>query len=181
VNIAAVDNVSNDTDITLGKIAIVPGIVLGTSYPEAGTQANPFLNLTYTISGLSPGTTRYLFATQDEFSGTDPLKFLANASVGSGTATVYGNTGIFGGPPGLAGDIICGPTAYTTATDAACSFAAPTPDYYLAIRLDVVTNGTGAASGDATIDAVPEPATMALFGLGLFGAGVAARRRRQSV
>jgi hypothetical protein len=179
-DIYIVDNAPGDFSVETGLITIMDGIRLeiSTSYPVTGSQSNPYLNLTYILNGLGVGGERYLYVTQDEFTYVGPLNFLANSSTGSGTATVYGGTGVWAGPA-APGSVLCGPDGFTPTPSgsAACTFDAPAAPFYMAIGLHIVANGTGNATGDATIQ-VPEPASMALFGLGLFGLAAASRRRK---
>jgi hypothetical protein len=171
------DGGAGDLSPVSGSILIFTGAAsfeIATSYPLVGTPADPFLSLVYALTGLSAGSTTYLYASQDGFTPTpgDPLVFEADAAVGGGIATAFGGSAPFV-PPGT-GDVLA-----SGALDFTATFGAPPAPYYLAIGL-AVTPTAGAASGDASIQvAVPEPASLALFGLGLFGAGILTRRRMQ--
>jgi hypothetical protein len=145
------------------------------SYPAAGSLDRPYLNLTYRLTSAAPGP--FIYASFDGFTPptSAPLRFTANASDGTGSATVYGGATPFA-PPGIFGaGALFGPQLMPVATSV---FGPLNNPYFLAIGLQVVPGTSGLASGDATLQ-VPEPAMMALFGLGLFGAGVASRRRRK--
>jgi hypothetical protein len=177
--VAITDNGAGDVNPVAGAVTVITAggsVELATSYPFIGSQAQPVLNVTYNFGAadFAALVTPYVYASQDNFTGGGTAYFEADASNGSGTATAFAGIGPFA-PPGAAGDIIGGP-CLMDCTDTGSAPAAP---YYLAIGLGVTAGNGGGASGDATL-VVPEPASMALFGLGLLGVGVMSRRRKQA-
>ena len=175
------DNLAGDVNPTLGAITVITpagSVELASTYPFLGTPTEPVLNLTYSFGRadfvLLSGTP-FVYAAQTGFllsPGT--AIFDANASNGGGTATAWAGTfpSVFN-PPGNPLEIIGGP-CLMPCSDTGNVPAAP---YFLAVGVAVTPGAGGGASGDATVT-VPEPASMALFGLGLFAVGVVSRRRK---
>lgn len=155
------------------------GFALNTSQtkPAFGSAANPSINLTYSLNGNG---NIWLYAGDTDFTGQGNATLTVNSTTASQTTTAWGMGGddnlVDGNGLNLSPAFITiGPTAgvfNVTLTDGPVG-AAP---YALAVGIEVnrVTQGTSA--GDATLT-VPEPATMGLFGLALFGLGGIARRR----
>lgn len=176
--VAVTDNMAGDLNPAAGAITVITAagsVELATSYPFIGSPAEPVLNVTYNLGSadFAALVDPWIYASQDAFTGQGSLYFEADASNGSGVATAYAGAGAFA-PPGNAGDIVGGPCIM----DCNDTGVAPAAPYYLAIGLNITPGAGGGASGDATITVVPEPASMALFGLGLFGVGVMSRRRK---
>jgi hypothetical protein len=73
-----------------------------------------------------------------------------------------------------------GPTSVTPFALAQGGLLNPTSNpYSLTIGVMITRSSAGSTTGDLNLQ-VPEPTSMALFGIGLMGVGAAARRRRQA-
>jgi len=188
------DNVGLDTTPIVGAInftlaAFGYNLVVNTSQskPVIGSATAPQLDLTYSASSAgNPGGSVFLFASDTDFTGTGTKSFTMSlsqtSSGGSGSVTGRAWGGQNNTQLSLAGGSFAtiGPLtgAASSATNSGTFNAAVSP-YSLTIGVQVTRTTAGTTTGDLNLSAVPEPATMALFGLGLFGFGAASRRRKR--
>jgi len=141
-------------------------------------------------------STAILSATGSAFSDDDDLKFLGNVATTGGAGTtndsVISNFEI-GGVSLVSAYIIPGTTRLRLNFDADL-IVGPAPTGMISITLtDEIWSGVGkfgdlqsgqgrwiiiASSGGSNDTEMPDPATLALFGLGLLGLGLARRRKK---
>ena len=191
-----VDNSGADTIGATGVInfsASAFGYVIAVntsqSKPVIGTATSPQLDLNFaaTTANGAPGGNIFLFASDTDFTGLGNHGFLMTLggtnSGGSGTVTgrAWGgtnNTQLSFSGANLFSTIgpLSGPTY---AGSSSGSFPSSVTPYSLTIGVAINRTTGGTTTGDLNLS-VPEPASMALFGLGLMGFGVASRRRKAS-
>jgi hypothetical protein len=152
--------------------------------PLFGSAAQPAINLTYQLTNSGGGASQiWLYAGDTDFTGGGNATLVVNSTTAGQNTTGFllgGDDNNVNAPSGvnLAPTLLTlGPFAGVfSASGSAGPVGAVTP-YALTVGVTIVdAGGLSLSSGDATVT-VPEPATMSLFGLGLFGTALAARRR----
>jgi len=177
-------------------------IVLNTSQskPVIGSAGAPQLDITFTVTDIAGQGTDctvavpcsvWLFASDNGFTGVGGAQMTLGGTQPNGANTVnaraWGGTtnntiDLTGTAPGITGNLLINSGNLTAnpfvfSGGSAGGLGAVSP-YSLTLGINVIRTAPGTTTGDLNLR-VPEPATMALFGLGLVGFGAAGRRRQK--
>jgi hypothetical protein len=179
------DNGVGDGLAVTGQIlatAVVGGVVVtvnnSTSKPLFGSAGNPAMDMSFTANGLG---TVYLYASDTGFTGVGGLHANLNDTTGGAvTGQLYGgssNANLDLSSP-LLSPALSGTGSFNVFGNTGVVGMAVNP-YSLTLGVRIVNTVPGVAtSGDISFTAVPEPTSLVLLGMGLFGGAGAARRKQ---
>ena len=163
--------------VNLGGMTIVSNV--SQSKPLIGSATSPSMDIAYQATSTGAGEV-WLYASDTDFFGLHAAS-IVNSGNFSGTGSI--SSSLWGGVdnfPELT-PLIC-----TTGTQTSSPFLGTcsglfggTGPYALVLGVHITRTAGGTTTGDSLLT-VPEPASMAVFGLGMLGYGMVARRRRRA-
>lgn len=179
------DNQAGDLNPLAGAITFMGSvgafnrlnISTGVSKPILGSAANPWMDLNSLNISSNGGGTLVIDHFDDGFTGLTNFSMGIGGSAGVGagggnlTYSAYFNQG--------AGNVLIDTLGPFSGVFAGTGGGGPTTlaPYSLTQRVTIF-HGPSTVASSFNASLIPEPATLALFGLGLIGVGVATNRRR---
>jgi hypothetical protein len=181
-----------DGEITfLGAVGLFTlNVTTGLTKPDSGSASSPrmILDSFSQSSGGGPGPrTLVIEFTDTSFAGPEPglsMSITGNSPV-AGASVTYQAYFDAGDGAFVQGPIInqlgpfLGPGGFSQSANGAGPVVAV--PYSLTQVVTIVHNGSGTQTTTFNAQLIPEPALLSLFGLGLAGFGIAAKRRRVKV
>ena len=177
------------TDNGVGDLSPVVGVILangttgGVEILFNLSSSKPVLadgmDLNFTAIDTSGGGTAWLYAADTDFAGPQNLigSIGGTADNGSVTGFICGGNNNSGPSPLNSNCVSGGPFGPGAFAGSVGPFSATANPYSLALGVMVTLSGPGITTGDFRV--VPEPLSIALFGLGLSGVAMYRRRRMQ--
>jgi hypothetical protein len=170
------DGVATFSGIAYGYNITTTGAV---SKPLIGSATDPSMDLSYQLVSLSGGTI-WIYASDTDFLGLTTLGYTMTFG-GTADAGVTQAARLGGADANTNLNVLPLIASLPNFGSVSGSFTPTVSPYSLALGVGVTSASGGlVSSGDLRLQTIPEPASMALFGVGLLGAVTRYRRRNRA-